>query len=132
MQQEVGRLEPSEWIGRTVEVVMDRPLGSRHPEYGFVYELNYGYVPGTRAPDGEELDAYVVGADQPLDRCVGRVVAVILRADDIEDKVVVSVGGTWTEETITRAVRFQEHAFDHTVVAGRGRPDPHGCGAGGR
>ena len=40
------------FLGRVVVVVMDRPLGSRHPRHGFLYEVNYGYVPGTLAPDG--------------------------------------------------------------------------------
>ena len=48
----------SDFIGKVVTVKVDRPLGSKHPEYGLIYTLNYGYVPGVMAPDGEELDAY--------------------------------------------------------------------------
>ena len=63
---EVGRLEPDEWLGRRVTVTIDRPIGSTHPGAHFEYEVNYGYVAGTIAPDGEELDAYVLGPVVPL------------------------------------------------------------------
>lgn len=115
----VGRLEPDDWIGKVVQVVVDRPLGSLHPRHRFPYELNYGYVPGTVAPDGEELDADVVGADTPLARCEGEVVAVVLRRDDDEDKLVVTLGGNWTAEQISEAVRFREQFFNSVVVLRR-------------
>ncbi len=86
MGEQVGRLGPGDWIGRIVNVVMDRPLGSLHPQYGFVYELNCGYVPGYIAPDGAELDAYIVGTHEILTACDGVVVAVIRRHDDVADK----------------------------------------------
>ncbi|MBQ9299025.1 MAG: hypothetical protein IJ214_00790 [Clostridia bacterium] len=39
----------------TVHVVIDRPLGSRHPEHpDLVYPVNYGYIPGLPAGDGED------------------------------------------------------------------------------
>jgi len=47
-----------DFLGKEVKVIMDRPLGSKHPKHGFEYEANYGYVPNTISPDGEELDAY--------------------------------------------------------------------------
>ena len=55
-------------IGRKVKVTVDRPLGSRHPEYtDMVYPVNYGYIAGIIAPDGEEQDAYILGVDHPED-----------------------------------------------------------------
>ena len=48
----------SNYLGQTVSVVMDRPLGSKHPKHGFIYPVNYGYIPNTISGDGEELDAY--------------------------------------------------------------------------
>lgn len=92
------------------------PLGSLHPEYGFRYELNYGYVPGYIAPDDEGLDAYVVGTDEVLAECEGVVVAVIRRYDDIEDKLVVVVDDNqWSVEEITEAVAFQESVWNSEV-----------------
>lgn len=117
MDVQVGRLEPAEWLGRTVRVVMDRPIGSLHPEHGFRYEVNYGYVPGFIAPDDEELDAYVVGTDEVLEECEGTVVAVILRHDDIEDKLVVAVDDRqWDLGAIAAAVAFQESGWDSEII----------------
>lgn len=105
-----------DWIGKTVEVVIDRPLGGAHPsEPSLVYELNYGYVPGTLAPDGDPIDVYVLGADGPLERCTGEVIAVIRRRDDIEDKLVVALSGEWGEAAIRQATEFQERFFDSWV-----------------
>ena len=112
---EVGRLDPAEWLGRSVKVTIDRPLGSQHPEGGFVYELNYGFVPGYIAPDGEELDAYVIGPDVPLTEYEGEIIAVVLRDDDVEDKVVVG-SRHWTESEVTKAIRLQERFFTSRVV----------------
>jgi inorganic pyrophosphatase len=114
---DVGRLKPDEWLGRRVSVTIDRPIGSTHPRAGFEYKCNYGFVPGLIAPDGEELDAYVLGPTVPLAEYVGVVVAVVLRRDDVEDKLVVGEGcSLWTAEAVGRAVAFQEQFFDARIV----------------
>lgn len=114
----MGRLDPWEWLGRRIRVVVDRPLGSAHPGGGFEYEVNYGYAPGFVAPDGEEVDVYVLGPAEPVDELVGDVIAVVLRADDVEDKLVVGERTAWTATSITDAVAFQERFFDSRVVTG--------------
>ena len=98
---------------RIVTVVVDRPLGSRHPEYPeLIYPVNYGFIPGFMAPDGEEQDAYILGVDEPLETFTGRLVAVIHRLDDVEDKWVVAPEGTaLTASEIMDRVRFQERYF---------------------
>ena len=97
---------------------MDRPLGSRHPRHGFVYGANYGFVPGTCAPDGEALDAYVLGVAEPLTRAEGTVIAVIHRFDDDDDKlVVVPKGVTLSDAEIAAAVQFQEQYFRTCIFA---------------
>ena len=113
---EVGRLEPSEWLGRPIRVVIDRPLGSTHPDAGFRYDVNYGYAPGYVAPDGEELDAYVLGPADAVEEYVGEVIAVVLRRDDVEDKLVVGERGIWSAGAIEAAIGFQERFFDSQVV----------------
>ncbi len=112
----VGRLEPSDWLGRRVHAVIDRPLGSVHPEHELRYELNYGFVPGQSSPDGDPLDAYILGPAEPIDRYDGEVIAVVLRRDDVEDKLVVGDAGAWTADEIAAAIHFQERYFDSLVV----------------
>ncbi|MBQ3163683.1 MAG: AAA family ATPase, partial [Lachnospiraceae bacterium] len=101
-------------IGRTVTVTVDRPLGSYHPEHkDMYYPINYGYVEGIMAPDGEEQDAYILGVDEALDKFIGTVIAVVHRNDDVEEKWVVAPAGmTYTKQEIKEKIRFQEQYFD--------------------
>lgn len=78
-----------EYLNKIVEVRMDRPMGSKHPKKGFIYPVNYGYIPNTVSGDGEELDAYVLGVHEPLDTFKGKVIAIIHRLNDDDDKLVV-------------------------------------------
>lgn len=106
-----------EYIGKRVKVKMDRPLGTKHPKYGFVYEVNYGYVPNTISGDGEELDVYVLGVDVPLNEFEGMCVAVIHRIDDNDDKLVVLPNNMdISDEEIERQIDFQEKWFKHIIV----------------
>ena len=104
-------------LGDIVTVTVDRPLGSCHPNYPeLYYSLNYGYIKGSCAEDGEEADAYIIGVDEPLCEFVGRVIAVIHRLNDAEDKLVVApVGATFTKEQIIGLTEFQERFFDITL-----------------
>lgn len=104
------------YLGRHVTVTIDRPYGSRHPVHGFRYDANYGFVPGTLAPDGEELDAYLLGPAQALERGEGICVAVIHRRNDDDDKlVVVPEGYDLTDDQILTAVAFQERPGCHEL-----------------
>ena len=103
-------------LGNRVRVRVDRPLGSRHPRHGFRYELNYGHVPGTLAPDGEELDAYLIGIDVPVTELSGVCIAVIHRLNDDDDKlVVVTPGVDPTYSEIAAAVAFQEREGEYEI-----------------
>ena len=66
-----------DYLGKTITVKMDRPKGSFHPKWNFVYPVNYGYIENTISGDGEEIDAYVLGIDEPLDKFTGKVIAII-------------------------------------------------------
>lgn len=105
-------------IGHLVKVIVDRPLGSRHPKYeDMVYPVNYGYVPGIIAPDGKEQDAYILGIHEPVAEFRGRVIAIIHRLDDVEDKWVVAPEAmTFTPEEIMAQVHFQEQYFKTVVL----------------
>ena len=105
-------------LGKTVTVTVDRPLGSFHPEYkDMYYPINYGYIEGTIAPDGEEQDAYILGVNEPVETFTGRVIAVIHRFDDVEEKWVVAPDGVeFTKDEVEEAVRFQEQYFKSEIV----------------
>lgn len=100
-------------IGSTVTVIVDRPLGTFHPKHKDIfYTVNYGFVPGVIAPDGEEQDAYILGIDEPLAEFTGRVIAIIHRFDDAEEKWVIAPEGiSFTKEQIAQQVAFQEQYF---------------------
>ena len=105
-------------LGKRVKVIVDRPLGSCHPKHkDLYYPINYGYIEGVFAPDGEEQDAYILGVDQPISEFEGIVIAVIHRENDVEDKwVVAPEGKMFTKEEIKNTVRFQEQFFDSRVI----------------
>lgn len=108
---------PKDFLGRKVEAIMDRPLGSKHPKHGFIYEVNYGYIPNTKSPDGEELDAYYLGMEKPLEKASGVCVAIIHRTNDDDDKlVVIPEGMDFSNEEIEKLVEFQEKWFKHEII----------------
>ena len=117
------------FLGQRVTVRIDRPLGSRHPQWGFRYPVNYGCVPDVIAPDGEELDAYVLGVRGPLaDGCslsayTGRCIAIVHRLDDDDDKlVVVPDGMSLSDDEIRAQTHFQERFFDSRILRVRNQP----------
>ena len=105
-----------DFIGQSVCVQVDRPLGSFHPSHGFRYPSNYGYLPGVPAPDGEEMDAYILGVKRPLLEFQGTCIAVIHRLDDEDDKlVVVPHGQDLSDQEIRRLTEFQEQYFQSVI-----------------
>ena len=100
-------------FGKSVTMIVDRPMNSRHPEHpDIIYPINYGYIPGVTAPDGEEQDAYLLGVETPAARFTGIVSAAVHRLDDAEDKWIVTPEGcSYTEEEIRETLRFQEQYF---------------------
>ena len=111
------KTEAKEFLGKEVEIIIDRPLGSTHPKHGFLYLVNYGYVPNTMAPDGEEIDAYFLGVDEPVKTAKGICIAVIHRLNDDDDSlVVVPEGLEIKDEEIGRAVEFQEQFFKFKII----------------
>jgi inorganic pyrophosphatase len=105
------------WLGQRVTVRIDRPLGSRHPRWDLLYTVNYGYLPGVIAPDGGELDAYVLGVDKPVDEYTGRCIAIVHRLDDDDDKLVVVPDGVMLgDDEILTLTHFQERFFESEIV----------------
>lgn len=107
-----------DYLGKKVKVKMDRPLNTKHPKHGWVYKLNYGFIPDTLSPDGEELDAYVMCVDEPLDEFNGVCVAIIHRTNDDDDKLIVIPEDKLgvSDDEIRIATHFQEQFFKSEIL----------------
>ena len=106
------------YLGGLVDVKIDRPIGYVHTkgDKTLVYPINYGYVPGVLGGDGEELDVYILGEQQPLESYYGKVIAIVHREDDDEDKLVACPWNkNFDAQEICRAIYFQEKYYDTTV-----------------
>lgn len=106
-----------EYIGKYVTAQIDRPLNSKHPKHGFIYEVNYGYIPKTISGDGEELDCYILGVNEPLVKFEGKCIAVIHRTNDDDDKLIlVPNEKEFTDEEIRKLTHFQEQFFESEII----------------
>lgn len=105
------------YLGKTVTISIDRPIGSVHPKHeDVVYPINYGFIPEVLGGDGEELDVYLLGVDTPVKEYSARIIGIVHRHNDVEDKLVAAPEGiSFTVEEITEAVRFQEQYYDSEI-----------------
>lgn len=105
------------YLNKTVTVQIDRPLGSKHPEHNFIYPVNYGYIPNTISGDGEEIDCYILGEFQPLQKFTGKCIAVIHRLNDNDDKLIVTnEDRTFEDNEIKVLTEFQERFFKSVLI----------------
>ena len=110
-------MDIKEYLNKEVNVIVDRPLATKHPKHGFIYMLNYGYVPGTISGDGEEIDAYLLGEFESVTSSKGKVIAIIHRTNDNDDKLVVSVNGkNYSDDAIRALTEFQERYFKSVII----------------
>jgi inorganic pyrophosphatase len=108
---------PRDFLNQIVHVKIDRPLGSRHPQHGLIYPVIYGYVPDTHAPDGDHLDAYVLGIFEPIETFTGRCLAILHRLDDDDDKlIIVPEDRQYSDDQIQVLVEFLERFFKSSIV----------------
>lgn len=112
------------YLGKTVVIKIDRPLGSRHPKYrDIVYPVNYGYLPDVLGGDGEPQDVYLLGVQQPVADYTAKIIAIIHRQDDVEDKLVAAPEGVLlTARQIRAATKFQEQYFNSQIKLDPNRP----------
>ncbi|PIR93844.1 inorganic pyrophosphatase [Candidatus Falkowbacteria bacterium CG10_big_fil_rev_8_21_14_0_10_39_11] len=108
----------TKYLGQIIRVKMNRPMNSKHPRHGYVYEVNYGFVPETKAPDGGELDLYVLGVQEPLDTFTGKCIAVIQRFKDDDDKLIVvpEKFEDMSDGEIMKLIYFQEKWFESEII----------------
>ena len=106
-----------DYLGKKVKIEIDRQLGTKHPKHGFMYMLNYGFIPGTISGDGEELDAYLLGVFDPVTEYEGEVIAYIHRTNDDDDKlIVVPEGVNYSDDAIRALTEFQERFFESEII----------------
>ena len=107
----------NEYLGKKISIKIDRPFGSKHPKHGFIYPVNYGYVPNTTSGDGEELDCYLLGVFEPVEEYTGTCIAIIHRTDDDDDKlVIVPDDKDYSNDAIDALTEFQEQYFKHIII----------------
>jgi len=106
------------FLGKIVKIKIDRPLGSKHPKHDMTYEVNYGFVPDTKAPDGEEIDVYLLGINKSLDEFTGKCIVVIHRLDDNDDKLIIIPENSEniSDEEILKLDNFQEKWFKSEII----------------
>ena len=106
------------YLGKTVTIKIDRPVGYIHKKekYSLTYPINYGYIPGVIGGDGEELDVYLLGVNEPVSEYECDIIAIAHRHNDIEDKLVgAPVGVRFSKEDIENAIYFQEQYYDTEI-----------------
>ncbi len=108
------------YLGKRVHIEIDRPIGYVHHKaaYDLIYPINYGYIPGVLGGDGEELDVYVMGVEEPLTSFDGRIIGIVFRENDVEDKLIAAPMGTqYNADEIAAAIHFQEQYYITHVKA---------------
>ena len=106
------------FLGKIVTITIDRPIGFHHVTKGIHldYTINYGYLPGVTGGDGEEQDVYVLGIKEPLETFTGRIIGVVRRSDDNEDKFIAAPDGMeLTRQEIETEIHFVEQYFDSSL-----------------
>lgn len=106
-----------EYLGKILDIKIDREFGSKHPKHGFIYPVNYGYIPNTISGDGEELDCYLLGVFEPVKTFKGKCIAIIHRTNDDDDKlIIVPENKEYSDKAINALVEFQEQYFEHIII----------------
>ena len=106
------------YLGKTVDIKIDRPIGYVHKKenYCLTYPINYGYIPGVIGGDGEELDVYLLGVDKPVTEYSAKIIGIAHRGNDVEDKLVAApTDMVFYQNEIAEAIHFQEQYYKTTV-----------------
>jgi inorganic pyrophosphatase len=120
MTFEERKAQVKSYLGKRVVIGIDRPIGYVHKKetYSLTYPINYGYIPGVLGGDDEELDVYLLGVNEPVEKYECEIIAIAHRHNDVEDKLVgAPVGKKFTKAEIENAIRFQEQYYDTEVEA---------------
>lgn len=105
------------YLNKILTAKIDRQMGSKHPKHGFIYPVNYGYIPNTLSGDGEELDCYILGIHEPIETFTGKCIAIIHRTNDNDDKlIIVPESKNFTDGEIHALTEFQERFFESEII----------------
>ncbi len=118
MTYEERKAQVKSYLGKLVDVEIDRPIGYVHHKknYDLHYPINYGFIPGVIGGDGEELDVYVLGTEKPVEKCRVRIIGIAHRENDVEDKLIGAPDGmSFTSDEMAQAVAFQEKYYNTTI-----------------
>ena len=118
MTYEERKAQVKFYLGKTVNIKIDRPIGYVHKKekYSLVYPINYGYIPDVYGGDDEELDVYLLGIDKIVEEYTCRIIGIAHRDNDVEDKLIAApVGKSYSKEEMESAIRFQEQYYETTV-----------------
>lgn len=108
------------YLGKMVDIKIDRPIGFVHKKekYNLTYPINYGYIPDVLGGDGEELDVYLLGVDKPVNEYHARVIGIVHRENDVEDKLIAAPENViFNQAQIAEAIHFQEQYYKTGVEA---------------
>ena len=115
--KDINKIDINSYIGKIITAKIDRQMGSKHPEHGFIYPINYGYIPNTISGDREELDCYVLGVFEPIESFTGECIAIIHRLNDNDDKLIlVPKDKKYTNDEIRVLTEFQERFFESIII----------------
>lgn len=115
MTLEERKTQVRSYLGKVIHIGIDRPIGYVHKKGEKVlhYPINYGYIPGVLGGDGEELDVYLLGVTEPVNEYTCKVIGIVHRENDVEDKLIAAPEGlTYTAEEMADAIHFQEKYYD--------------------
>lgn len=118
MTFEERKAQVKSYLGKMVTIGIDRPIGYVHKKetYSLTYPINYGYIPDVLGGDGEELDVYLLGVNEPVEKYECEIIAIAHRHNDVEDKLIgAPVGMSFTKEEISSAINFQEQYYDTEI-----------------
>jgi len=105
------------FANKIADVTIDRLLGSKHPKFGWIYPVNYGFIPNTKAEDNLEIDVYIIDSKKPLKETKVKIIGIVYREDDIESKLIGITDTTirYTLNEIYERIEFQEQFFNSKI-----------------
>ena len=120
MTFEERKAQVKSYLGKTVKIEIDRPIGYLHKKenYTLTYPINYGYIPGVIGGDGEELDVYLLGVNEPVTEYNVKIIGIAHRENDVEDKLIAAPEGmVFYQNEIADAIHFQEQYYKTKIEA---------------